>query len=278
MAKSDAGAHARMLVIPCDRCLRELSIPKLDQKLRITCPSCHHQFLYRYGAWRVSGSTRRYALAGFVGGFVGFIAVEILMASLAQTAFKAPLVSAAYGIAVASALGMTAGYFRKSRPQLLYGLRTGAILGAVAGFVAGFIAQAIFSAMLAPYSPASPPPFSTQVVSRILAWLVFGLLLGAAYGVKENTRGDVKFGLLGGAVGGALGGLIFDPVAALLPSGDGTSSRLIGFSILGVAIAVSVHRFRELALTRGRPEMYQQLSRRLPANPRLGLPAAGRTS
>jgi hypothetical protein len=271
MPKAPGGRTDLSLVVRCDNCFRELSIPKLDRKLRITCPSCKHQFFYRYNVWGISGSTKKFLLVGLVGGFVGFILVELLLGEMV-------FASAAYGIALGSSLGMAEGFFRSDRARLLYGLRAGAMLGAIAGILSGLVAQAFYSAALSGYPPTMAPPFYTLIVARALAWCTFGALLGAAHGIKENTWGDVKYGLIGGAVGGVIGGLMFDPIAVLLPLGEGTASRLVGFVALGVAVAISVNRFREVALSRGRPEMYEQISARLPANPRLSLPGVGRTA
>ncbi len=111
-----------------------------------------------------------------------------------------------------------------------------------------------------------------MIFARTVGWCILGLLIGASYGIKENTAGDVRFGLIGGAIGGAIGGVLFDTFGSIIQFGNGTLGRLVGFSVLGMAISIAINHLREGAIRNNRPDMYKPLTKRLPANPRLALP------
>ena len=72
-------------------------------------------------------------------------------------------------------------------------------------------------------------------VARAVAWAVLGLFVGAAEGVRARSARKVAVGSLGGLAGGLLGGALLEYSRLLLPLPG--ASRLIGLTILGVAIA-----------------------------------------
>jgi hypothetical protein len=266
------------IIVVCENCSQKLRIPKRKKKLIVTCPTCRYTFPYRYYGLNFSSSSKKPLLVGLVGSLVGFTLVEIIEGSqvvVTTSVFLSSMLAiGAFGICFGAVMGAAEGFFKKDRARLIYGLMIGAILGLVSGVISGLVAQFVFSTILSSVPYGSYPSFTLLMFARIIGWCVLGLLIGVSYGIKENTLGDVKFGLMGGAIGGAVGGFLFDPLSFVIQIGDGTLGRLIGFATLGMAIGIAVNKFREVAIVRNRPEMYKQLTGRLPSNLRLPPPSS----
>ena len=276
-----SGGETR-IIIPCRNCSQKLRIPKCAGKVQITCPRCRHTFEYRHSAPGLLATGRRPLLIGLVGSLVGFVMVELLRAAgsldhagALGAVLSAMLAIGGFGMCLGATMGAAEGLFRKNRRRLCYGLGIGAGLGAISGAISGLFAQFAFGGILASSASRGEPSLALLISARTVGWCVLGLLLGASQGIKENTLGDVKFGILGGAIGGAIGGLLFDPLSAILQVGEGTLGRLAAFAVLGTTIAVAINRLQAGALSSNRREMYQPLTQRLPANPRLLLPGPG---
>lgn len=270
------------IIIPCRNCSQKLRIPKCAGKLQITCPKCRHTFEYHHSAPGLLATGRRPLLIGLAGSLVGFVMVELLRAAgsldhagALGAVLSAMLAIGVFGMCLGASMGAAEGLSCKNRRRLRYGLGIGAGLGIISGAISGGIAQFAFSAILASSMTQGEPSLAMLVLARIVGWCVLGILIGASQGIKENTLGDVKFGILGGAIGGAIGGLLFDPLSSVLQVGEGTLGRLAAFAILGTTIALAINRLQEVALSSNRREMYQPLTQRLPANPRLLLPCPG---
>ena len=280
MTKNTNSSTEKKIIVLCGNCFQKLRLPKLNKKLRVTCPTCRHKFDYKYNIFGFSPSIKQYLMAGLVGSIAGFALVEIAKVSflfrIENALLSAPLAIGAFGTCLGAVMGAAEGFFKKNRERLYYGLKAGVVLGLVSGIIAGLIAQIAFGTILGPEAPEREPSFGLLIFARTVGWGVLGLLVGVAYGIKENTSGDLKFGLVGGAIGGAIGGILFDPLVLLIPLGGGTLGRLVGLTILGMAVCVSINRFQEIALSSNKPEMYRQLTRKLPTNPRLSLPSASK--
>jgi hypothetical protein len=278
MHPNTSGANEKKIIVLCDHCFQKIRLPKRDNKLRVTCPTCRHEFDYQYNVFGFSPSSKKHLVAGLVGALAGASLVEVASATLLirieEPLLDALLTFAIFGTCLGAIMGAADGYYRKNSSRMYYGLRVGALLGLVSGAISGVIAQMAFGALLASVAPPEEPSFGLLMFARTVGWSVLGLLLGIGYGIKENTSGDLKYGLIGGALGGAVGGLLFDPLSLVVQLGDGTVGRLMGFLVLGMAISVTINHFRETAITSNQPEMYQPLTRRLPTNPRLLLPSA----
>ena len=264
------------LIILCENCSQKLRIPKRKKKLRVTCPTCRHEFNYKRYLFGFSSNNRKPLIVGLIGSLIGFLLVEIVNFNRALAATN-PLIATmitigAFGMCFGAVMGGAEGFFRKNKTRLYYGLKVGAILGLISGVISGFIAQLIYSYILSIFLVKSDPSLAVFMFARTIGWCILGILLGASYGIKENTLGDLKFGLIGGAIGGTIGGFFFDPLSIAIQIGGGTIGRLVAFSILGMTISVSINYFREVAIRRNRPEMYQEITRKLPPNPRLLLP------
>ncbi|OKH31541.1 hypothetical protein NIES2119_28450 [[Phormidium ambiguum] IAM M-71] len=276
MNQPKSAKNETKTIILCEKCSQKLRIPKSKKKLRVTCPTCRHEFNYKPYLFGFSSNNKKPLLVGLVGSLIGFVLVEIVNFNRALATTN-PLIATmitigAFGICFGAVMGSAEGFFRKNKTRLYYGLKVGAILGLISGVISGFIAQIIYSSILSAFAVQSVPSLSVVMFARTIGWCILGLLLGVAYGIKENTLGDLKYGLIGGSIGGAIGGFFFDPLSILIQLGGGTIGRLAGFSILGMTISLSINYFREVAIRQNLPEMYKPITRKLPTNPRLLLP------
>ncbi|MFB2972527.1 hypothetical protein ACE1CD_26510 [Aerosakkonema sp. BLCC-F183] len=266
------------IIILCENCSQKLRIPKRKKKLRVTCPTCRHEFNYKRYVFGFSSNNKKPLLVGWVGSLIGFIVVEIIQLSrilaTTNTFLNAMITFGAFGMCLGAVMGAAEGFFRKDRTKLYYGLKVGSTLGLVSGVISGFIAQYVFVSILSFSTVDSAPPLALLIFARTAGWCILGILLGGSYGIKENTLGDLKFGFIGGGIGGAIGGLFFDPLGSLFEFGGGTVGRLLGLSLVGMNIGVTINRFREVAIAQNRPEMYRQITRKLPTNSRLLLPGS----
>ena len=92
-----------------------------------------------------------FIISGAIGGFVGFLLMEVSAALLPKGETAASQIRAmsiyfaGFGLAVGAALGATDGFLRKDRRRLIYGLSIGLVLGVVAGAVGGAAGQVLFS-------------------------------------------------------------------------------------------------------------------------------------
>jgi len=73
-------------------------------------------------------------------------------------------------------------------------------------------------------------------ILRGVGWMLVGLGIGVIEGLQERSIAKIRNGLIGGALGGLAGGLLFDPLAGLVVSATGMSSRATAFVVLGLAI------------------------------------------
>ena len=270
MTQSTDSNAERGIAVLCEKCFQKMSIPKPNKKIRVRCPSCGHEFDYKYNVFGFSPSTKKYLGAGIVAGIAGTVLLEIVDISFASRIgsvfIYSPVTLSMYAACLGAVMGAAEGYFRNDRERLYYGLKTGIVFGLLSGLISGLIAQIVYSISL---GAVPEPTLGRYMFARTLGWCTLGLLIGLSYGIKENTSGDLKFGLIGGAVGGAIAGILFDPIDVVIPVGASLVSRMVGFVVLGIAVCVSINRFQEVALRSDKPEMYQQLSTRLPTNPRL---------
>jgi hypothetical protein len=276
-------------IVMCENCYQKLRIPRRNRKLRVTCPKCRHGFNYQYYALGFSSSSIKPLLVGLTGGLVGFSVIELVVASQFLSAVNHLLniivVIGAFGICLGAVMGAAEGFFKKDMDRLDYGLKDGAKIGLVSGMVSGLIAQFVFSAILSSislarytflWSTAHLNSSLAQIMfARTIGWCVLGLLTGLSYGIKEKTWRGMKSGLMGGTIGGAISGLLFDPLSSAIHIGEGTLGRLIGFSILGMAIGVAAFRFRKVVIRQkrdrhesqcGQRVIYVQFQRRSPTN------------
>jgi Inner membrane component of T3SS, cytoplasmic domain len=113
-------------------------------------------------------------------------------------------------------------------------------LGIVLGFVFDFAANVIYNIGLAFCGAAGIQSFHNPAVwiARAIAWAAFGVAGGIVYGIIGQSSKKIGYGAMGGAIGAAIGGLIFDPIS--FASHGGAVSRVVGFSLLGLATGIAM--------------------------------------
>jgi pSer/pThr/pTyr-binding forkhead associated (FHA) protein len=180
----------------------------------------------------------RGVIAGGIGGFVGWIPVELLVAprleqirSVSSELYTIDaLFGALSGLAIGLALGAAGGlisYGFTRRAWITAGI------SAAAGLIGGALGLMIGETV---YQPLRFLCF----VGRSLGWAAFGAVLGSAEGITRKSWVGLRNAALGGLIGGALGGFAFDLVAVIigLATGSGGSSRMVALTILGACIGL----------------------------------------
>ena len=187
---------------------------------------------------RANRLTLTLALAGLVGGLLGFGLGEIQMTDRwpgirffsenlkLGTAVWFALVILGIGTALVAAQGLSERNFSKAGYTVLRALP--AIV--VGGFISGFIAQAVYSSML--------EESGSVVVPRAIGWMIAGGLGGVALGIGFRSKKRIQNGLIGGAAGGLVGGLLFDWIGDL--TGGSRPSRLIAIVVIGVLMGALI--------------------------------------
>ena len=246
-------------IVTCEQCLQKLRIPQRRRKIRVTCPTCRHEFLYQYYGLGFSSTHKKPLLVGLIGSLPGAFLIELII--IGQFLSKAnPLVYAmiligTIGTGLGVVLETAEGFFKKRRENLLHKLKVGASIGLIGGMVSSIFAQLAFGGILSLTSVNSRTPLWSAtanygsslipiMIARTVGWCTLGLLLGLSFAIKEKTSKSAKSGAIGGLVGGGIGGLLFDPLTLVVPFGEGTLGRLLGFSALGMAIGIAVFRYR----------------------------------
>jgi len=200
------------------------------------------------------------ALAGLAGGAIGWIPVEIASHghSLTQQLSTSAVIASYISMAILG--GLIGGLILASdeqrlelTPRMQGRFLRGFVVCAVFVLIANYFANQLFSAILdyGGWGVGHPGSIFFLVLGRIISWLLLGAMLGAGVGVAGFSPTDVPRsmlnvakGVIGGAAGGFAGGLLFDFVNQL--TGGGLLSRLIGLSLIGLAIGLVIGLVHEL--------------------------------
>lgn len=200
------------------------------------------------------------ALAGLAGGAIGWIPVEIASHghSLTQQLPTSAIVASYVSMAILG--GLIGGLILASdeqRLELTPRMRTrflqGFVVCAIFVLLANYFANRLFETILnyGGWGLGHPGSIFFLVLGRVVSWLLLGAMLGAGVGVAGFSPRDiarsmvnVAKGAIGGAAGGFAGGLVFDFVNQL--TGGGLLSRLLGLSLIGLAIGLVIGLVHEL--------------------------------
>lgn len=112
-------------------------------------------------------------------------------------------------------------------------------LGACVGALAGIMAQLLYMGINLVTLGLG------QILARGIGWAVMGAGAGVCVGWVLGGWNRSKMSTLGGLIGGLAGGLIFDLVGAF--TADGSASRLIGFTLIGLMTGAAVALVEDLA-------------------------------
>lgn len=180
----------------------------------------------------------RSAVAGGLGGFLGWMLVEPLVVPMLDQVTGVSdlypvdaLFGAIAGMCLGLALGVAEGVILRSPARA----GRGALIGGLAGLLGGALGLVIGEAV---YQPLQFLCF----VGRSLGWGVFGVTLGLAEGITRRSWRGGRSAALGGAIGGTAGGFVFDLIAFTLGliTGSALLSRAAALTILGACIGLFI--------------------------------------
>lgn len=153
------------------------------------------------------------------------------------------LMAGLIGLAIGSADGLITRAMRRAVWCGFVGLLVGLGLGGVIGYIANLLYTNIQFNVVGEQTDLSQlgfAQFMILVFTRGMLWALAGIAMGLGQGVALRSRVLAVNGVIGGALGGLVGGLLFDPLSYLVGGGTitsgATTSRLVGFMIVGIAI------------------------------------------
>ena len=197
------------------------------------------------------------AMAGLLGGALGWIPVELASHghTLNEQLSASSLHASELSMAVLS--GLIGGFIIAVESQELVFtpamrnrfLRAFVICAALAWFAADPFSNSVFSAILnfGGWGLNHEGSMFYLYCARVASWVIMGTMLGAGVGISSLSLPNVIKGAAGGWVGGFLGGALFDPINSI--TGGGLASRLIGLSLIGLAIGLFIGLVQELTKT-----------------------------
>lgn len=192
-----------------------------------------------------SNKTVFFALAGFLGGFVGDLVTEPFASrDGAAKGFSSVLMRTGFWVAgmvavLSPALAFAGAHYNRRQPSVGGTIKM-TVLGALGGGLSGALIQAFYSAG---FVLGLEPKSAIAELFRCLAW---GLMGGTVGGLLARTVPNlarwraVCAGLVGGAIG--CGGFLL--VGAVLSDMPG---RLLGVGVMGMAIGLSIVVAEKLA-------------------------------
>ncbi len=193
------------------------------------------------------------ALAGLIGGAIGWLPVEIASHGHSLTEIQSNWTLLAGLVSMALAAGMIGGMIMAAEDQRLEWTRSTG-LRFLRGFLVCFVialpgthySNELFNAILSSggWSTAQAGSWVSLHIARILGWTLMGLSVGVGVGIATFSARNVLKGAIGGLLGGFVGGLFFDPIGSL--SQSGLLSRLIGFAVIGLAIGFFIGLVQQL--------------------------------
>jgi pSer/pThr/pTyr-binding forkhead associated (FHA) protein len=193
------------------------------------------------------------ALAGFAGGAVGWIPVELASHghtitesesswTLAAGFVSMSILAGLIGGAILAAEGKTLELTRAVRRRFLIGFGVCAILAIPENYYSDLAFTAILSA--GGWGVGQPGSMFYLFLGRVIGWTLMGLMLGVGVGLASLSPRNIVKGAAGGWVGGFVGGISFDLVGSL--SNTGLLSRFLGLSLIGLMIGLFIGLVQEL--------------------------------
>src|SRR5581483_229821 len=196
------------------------------------------------------------ALAGLIGGALGWIPVEITSHGHGLTEAATTWSQIGGLVALAMMAGMIGGMINAAasgsfnagsanRRRFLKGF----LICLAISIPGTYYSNALFNSILSAggWGYDHPGSMTYLFVGRVVGWCLMGLMVGIGAALANFSIANVTKGALGGLVGGLVGGVLFDPIGSL--SQTGLVSRLLGFSVLGLAIGLFIGLVQELTKT-----------------------------
>jgi pSer/pThr/pTyr-binding forkhead associated (FHA) protein len=206
------------------------------------------------------------ALAGLVGGALGWLPVEI--ANHGHSLTDAPTTSQYVGDFIAMALmaGLIGGLILAAEDNSLQVNRRtafpfvsldvtaqtkrralrGFILCFILAIPANYYSNVVFGAILTfgGWTADHPGSIFYLILARLIGWTLMGMMLGVGVGLSTLSLRNVLKGAAGGWVGGFVGGLLFDLIGSI--SHTGLLSRFFTLSAIGLSIGLFIGLVQEL--------------------------------
>ncbi len=193
------------------------------------------------------------ALAGLVGGAIGWLPVEL--ASHNHTLTEQPTSSEAWAVTISMCLfsGLIGGFIVAAEGQRLDFNRDARLrfargfgICAVLAYFGNGWSNDLFTAILnaGGWGVDHQGSMLFLVLGRVTSWTIMGAVLGAGVGIATLSLPNILKGGLGGVVGGFIGGFTFDLINQI--TGGGLLARLVGLSLIGLAIGLFIGLVQEL--------------------------------
>ncbi|HKV54641.1 MAG TPA: FHA domain-containing protein [Candidatus Binataceae bacterium] len=193
------------------------------------------------------------ALAGLLGGAVGWIPVELASHGHSLTEQQSSWTIAIGIISMAIVAGVIGGMINATdsndlalTPRVKRRFLLGFSVCLVLAIPESYYSDVIFSEFLSAggWSVNHPGSMVYLIAGRLVGWSMMGLMLGIGVGLASFSFRNILRGALGGIIGGFVGGAAFDIVGSF--SQTGLASRLIGFCLIGFAIAFFIGLVHQL--------------------------------
>jgi pSer/pThr/pTyr-binding forkhead associated (FHA) protein len=193
------------------------------------------------------------ALAGLLGGAIGWIPVEIATHGHSITEQESTGTIVAGIISVALVAGMIGGMILAAQdnsleitPQAKRRFLLGFIVCLVLALPETYYSDVLFSKILLAggWSVGHAGALAYLVAGRLIGWTFMGLMLGIGVGLASLSLTNMLKGGIGGLIGGLVGGAGFDLIGSF--SQSGLASRLIGFCVIGLAIGFFIGLVHQL--------------------------------
>jgi len=193
------------------------------------------------------------ALAGLVGGAIGWLPVEIVNHGHSLTEATSTWREIGDFISMALMAGVIGGLILAAQdqsleitPQAKRRFVRGFILCFVLSIPANYYSNVAFGAILAAggWNVSQPGSVFYLIIGRLVGWTLMGLMLGVGVGLSTLSMRNVIKGAAGGWVGGFVGGLVFDLIGSV--SQSGMLSRFVALAAIGLSIGLFIGLVQEL--------------------------------
>ena len=193
------------------------------------------------------------ALAGLVGGAIGWLPVEIANHGRSLTEAASTGQEIGEFISMALMAGVIGGLILAAdeqtlqiTPQTQRRFLRGFILCFILSIPANYYSNVVFGAILhaGGWEVSHPGSMFYLILARLIGWTLMGMMLGVGVGLSTLSLRNVLKGATGGWVGGFVGGLLFDLIGSI--SQSGLPSRFITLSAIGLSIGLFIGLVQEL--------------------------------
>ena len=212
-------------------------------------------------SFRASQRTASTAVAGLIGGVIGF-ALSETYGNLVDTwgTFESQAVDIIVSVGIwfalallgiGGALAAADSVINKDWQKAGFRVLRAAPLLIIGGIAAGFIAQIVYQNIVdfetvgreldlcfEAGDRICSAALAAQTPGRAIGWGVAGMLGGIPIGLAASSRTLTQNGAIGGLIGGLIGGAAFDPIGLLISGPEGLS-RLVGFLLIGGLIGAA---------------------------------------